>query len=103
MACGCCGVPLCCSVPPKWSAWVYYVGFLIVTIVSWVLRDYGGDALDFGPAAGCGAAGTCGDLAVLRLSLGSVIFFAAMMLLTLGVTSEDNPRVALHTGFWPAK
>ena len=89
--------------PPKWSAWIYYLGFVIVTAIAWVLRDYGGSALDFGPAKGCSEAGTCGDLAVLRLSFGSVIFFATMGLLTLGVSSVDNPRAKLHTGFWPFK
>jgi hypothetical protein len=74
-----------------------------VTVVSWVLRDYGGAALDFGPAAGCLARGDCGDLAVLRLSLGSVLFFAAMTLASLGVTQGDNPRLGLHLGFWPLK
>ena len=107
--CSCCCLPLtaiprsCCTVPSKWAAWVYYVGFLLVTIISWVLRDYGGSSLDFGPATGCSTDNTCGDLAVLRVSFGSVIFFALMALLTLGVTSADNPRLSLHCSFWPIK
>jgi hypothetical protein len=87
-------------VPPKWSAWIYYIGFLIVSIISWVLRNYGGSALDFGAASGCTEHGSCGDLAVLRLSFGSMLFFATLTLLTLGVTEDDNPRAKIHTGFW---
>jgi hypothetical protein len=110
--CGCaggctggCAARACCGVPPKWAAWGFFLGFLAVTVVSWVLRDYGGAALDFGGAAGCstGAPPTCGDLAVLRLALGSVLFFSIMLLGTLGVTTPTNPRAALHTGLWPLK
>ncbi|KAG7669744.1 hypothetical protein KSW81_007890 [Nannochloris sp. 'desiccata'] len=96
----CCGIPIICSVPPKWSAWIYYIGFLAVSIISWVLREYGGSVLDSGPASGCTEEGTCSDLAVLRLSFGSVLFFATMGLITLGVTENDNPRAKIHTGFW---
>ena len=99
----CCGGGNVCGVPPKWSAWLYYIGFLLVSIISWVLRDYGGSALDVGAASGCGEDGTCGDLAVLRLSFGSLLFFALMGIVTLGVTSVDNPRIVLHTGLWPVK
>jgi len=111
MGCCCC-LPSCgdcggnanvCGVPPKWSAWIYYIGFLLISIISWVLRDYGGNSLDVGGASGCSASGTCGDLAVLRLSFGSMIFFAFMGLITLGVTDVDNPRAVLHTGLWPIK
>ncbi len=71
-----------------------------MSIISWVLREYGGSALDFGPASGCTEEGTCGDLAVLRLSFGSMLFFATLGLLTLGVTEGDNTRAKIHTGFW---
>jgi len=92
-----------CGLPPSWTAWLYYVGFLLVSIISWILRDYGGTSLDFGASSGCGEQGTCGDLAVLRLSFGSLIFFAFMLLITFGVTRSDNPRMILHTGLWPIK
>ena len=98
-----CCVGITCGLPVRWAGWVYYLGFFVVTVVSWVLRDYGGSALNFGAAKGCLAEGLCGDLAVLRLSLGSLMFFALMLLLTLGVTALDSPRLALHVGFWPLK
>ena len=93
----------CCVVPTKFAAWIYYFGFLVVTIIEWILRDYGDDALDFGPAQGCMQTETCGELAVLRISFGSVLFFAVMTLLTLGVTTLSNPRSPIHFGFWPLK
>lgn len=68
-----------------------------------MLRDYGGSALDFGAASGCTADRTCGDLAVLRLSFGSVIFFAFIGLLTIGAKSSEDPRIIIHTGLWPVK
>jgi serine incorporator 1/3 len=92
-----------CGVSPTVAALLYFSGFVVTTIVSWVLRDYGGDALDFGPADGCTDDGSCGDLAVLRISFGSVIFFTVHLLLTLGVTTPDNPRYIVHAGHWPIK
>ena len=44
-----------------------------------------------------------GNQAVLRISFGSFMFFALHLLLLLGVTTKSNPRLALHTGFWPLK
>lgn len=99
--CLCCGP--WCGVPVKLAAWIYFALFLIVTVVSWVLRDYGGDALDFGPADGCNESEVCGAFAVLRLSFGTAIFFVIMGLLTLGVDSEESPRISFHSGCWPAK
>lgn len=92
-----------CGIPVRLAAWVYFLLFLIVTVVSWVLRDYGGSALDFGPAEGCMDTGVCGAFAVLRISFGSSLFFAIMAILILGVSSEDSPRISLHSGCWPTK
>ena len=88
---------------PGWAAWGYYIGFILEITISWVLRDYGGNALDFGPASGCSTAGNCGDLAVLRISFGSLLFFALMGILTFAVTDGDDIRLHIHTGFWPIK
>ena len=34
---------------------------------------------------------------------GTFMFFALLLLLTLGVTSKSSKRLPLHTGFWPLK
>lgn len=44
-----------------------------------------------------------GAQAVLAISFGSFCFFSLHALLLLGVTSADNPRLVLFTGFWPIK
>jgi hypothetical protein len=31
------------------------------------------------------------------------MFFSLHLLLLLGVTLKTNPRLAMHTGFWPFK
>jgi hypothetical protein len=29
--------------------YIYFIGFLLTAVASWLLRDYGGSALDFSP------------------------------------------------------
>jgi hypothetical protein len=88
------------------------VGFLLTSAISWVLRDYGSGVLNFSPVNDClagvepNAQGvvplTClGNSAVLRVSFGSCLFFAAHALLLIGVTTRSNPRLAVHSGLWP--
>lgn len=36
-------------------------------------------------------------------SFGTFCFFALQLLLLLGVTHKTNPRISLHTGWWPIK
>lgn len=89
--------------------WIYFVSFLVLIVVAWVLRDYGGSALDFSPLNDCLAAssppnpGCTGRAAVIAIALGSFCFFSLLMVLTLGVTRRDNWRLPIHTGFWPLK
>lgn len=78
-----------------------------------MLRDYGTDGLDFSPLNDCLAdpgnatepvnTSCLGDLAVLRISWGNVLFFAVMAVLLLAVTTQENPRMVVHTGLWVPK
>lgn len=85
----------------------------MTAIASWVLRDYGDEALDFPPVNKCLANSTSnytdvnatclGEAAVLRISFGNVCFFALQIFLLLGVTSQQSARTVFHTGLWPLK
>lgn len=39
----------------------------------------------------------------MRISFGTFLFFALHLVLLLGVTASSNPRLALHTAYWPLK
>ena len=111
---------------PSTARWLYLSGFLASALVSWALRDYGSPALKFAPAMakGCSSSGsgsgssaggaaallsfssaataTClGKSAVLRVSFGSTLFFAAHAVALLCVTRRGNPRLSFHTGCPP--
>lgn len=94
---------------PANTQWVYFISFLVLVVVAWLLRDYGGSALDFSPLNDCLAGSTppnpdcMGRAAVIAIALGSFCFFSLLMLLTLGVTRRDSWRLPIHTGFWPLK
>ncbi|KAK9858472.1 hypothetical protein WJX84_010638 [Apatococcus fuscideae] len=86
-----------CEVSPVLTKWVYFILFAITALATWMLRDYSSKALShvsvLKSCLGDGAAedGTCvGKGAVLRISLGNVMFFAIMFLLTLGVTRKRD-------------
>ncbi|PSC71077.1 putative serine incorporator [Micractinium conductrix] len=102
----CCGI---CAVPVAWAQWLYFICFIAVTCVSWVLRDYGAQWLDISPLNKCleetspPNPSCMGQEAVLRMAFGTFMFFALLLLLTLGVTSKSSKRLPLHTGFWPLK
>ena len=51
-----------------------------------------------------GANTSClGYQAAQRVCFGTFLFFTLMLMLTLGVSLRDNPRLVVHTGFWPIK
>lgn len=81
------------NVPKRIAPWIYFVLFALLAIVSYVVRDYSSQ----------------GALAVLRISMGNVLFFTLMALVCLGVSREDDDyhlgfdRRAFHTGCWPYK
>lgn len=81
--------------PGRVAPWLYFVLFTLVAIVEWVIRDY---------------SGTNGALSVLRISMGTVLFFFLMTMLSLGLSPKDSTafddgdgRMVLHIGMWPYK
>eukprot|EP00891_Asterochloris_glomerata_P004622 jgi/Astpho2/4622/e_gw1.00067.172.1_t len=98
------------EVRPGIAKWIYFVGFAITAIASWLLRDYSEQALKRIPELkkcynpdGDAVTSCAGKGAVLRISFGNFLFFAVHVLLTLGVRHGKNPRRLVHTGFWPLK
>jgi len=79
-----------CNLPKSVAPWIYFVIFALLTITEYVVRDY---------------SGTDGALSVLRISMGSVLFFFLMAILSLGVSvrDEDDELAVIHTGLWPYK
>ncbi|WPT14004.1 Serine incorporator 1 [Picochlorum sp. SENEW3] len=83
------------NVPKRVAPWIYFALFSALAIVSYVVRDYSSQ----------------GALAVLRISMGNVLFFSLMTLICLGVSREDDDhyyglnfdRRVFHTGMWPYK
>jgi hypothetical protein len=98
----------------KTAKWLYFVGFVIQCIVSWVFRDYSDKMFkDFKWLDKClgiqndkyfSGVGACiGKGAVLRISFGTFLFFAAHFVALIGVTRRSNWRRLFHTGCWPAQ
>ncbi|PRW59950.1 putative serine incorporator [Chlorella sorokiniana] len=98
-----------CTVSFKLAQFIYFAVFLGTVIACWVLRDYGGSALDFSPLNECLSQtdptnrSCLGQQAVMAISFGTFCFFALQMLLLLGVSHKSNPRLSIHTGWWPIK
>eukprot|EP00887_Chlorella_sp_A99_P006525 scaffold3.g6525.t1 len=99
-----------CDVHIAVTPWIYFAGFLVAVVVAWVLRDYGAPGLNWSPvneclpppdASGAVADGCLGQSAVLRISFGNFLFFAAHLVVLLGVKRQNDRRLLAHTGFWP--
>jgi len=82
--------------------YVYLLMFVVTTIVSWVLRDYGENALEgLSSMDHCMGNTTClGKEAVLRISCGSAIFYCTLCVFSLGVREVDDPREIVNSGLW---
>ncbi|CAN6442157.1 unnamed protein product [Victoria cruziana] len=96
---------LCSRPSPTMARYLYLLMFVVANITAWIIRDYGQDLLsDLKRLKVCGGGGYClGTEGVLRVSLGSVIFFFMMLLLTVGTTKMDDPRGTWHCSWWSAK
>lgn len=116
-----CGCLFC--VPKRWEAgnnekyivskYIYFCGFLITSVLTWVLRDHA----SFWFAQNAGAATFCseghghadamscaGGQIAMRISFANFVFFALHAVVLFKTTkTEGDPRVHLHTGFWSAK
>ncbi|KAF3791169.1 Membrane protein [Nymphaea thermarum] len=90
---------------PTMARYLYSMMFVVTNLIAWIVRDYGRGLLsDLSKLKVCGGGGYClGAEGVLRVSLGSVIFFFMMLLLTVGTIKLDDPRGTWHCSWWSAK
>jgi Serine incorporator (Serinc) len=77
------------KVSPNIAKYVYFGGYVLVAIVTWLLKDYAFKGLSH-----TGGLGSCSDAAephscvgngaVLRISFGNFMFFALQCLILIG-------------------
>lgn len=115
----CLGGPLCCFAYGERdirrelnvSKWIYCILFVIVTVVSWLLRSYGEPAFQQNklfayycshtssssaePSALCS-----GQQVVLRFSFATFSFFFLHFIILFWCKKEEDPRVGLHSSLW---
>jgi len=90
------------SVGPVATRLTYTFGLFLVTVLMWVLRNWG-DQFTM-PAGYHFCQGECfGYSAVYRASLGLVLYHATMALFTMGITTSRFGRARFHNGFWLLK
>ncbi|KAK9845928.1 hypothetical protein WJX81_006178 [Elliptochloris bilobata] len=99
---------ICLHASPSAVKYIYFSGFVLSAVASWLLRDYGQYVVSHaGSLAKCLHSGTqavcIGKGAILRVSFGNFLFFGAHALALAGVHQADNPRLLLHTGLWPVQ
>ncbi|KAF5840654.1 serine incorporator/TMS membrane protein [Dunaliella salina] len=118
--CGCLFSPMRWEADNKekylYSKYLYFAGFLITSVLTWVLRDHA--SLWFARHAGavqfCSegqgqvdedrAASCAGGQIAMRISFANFVFFALHAVVLFWAPKTDgDPRVHLHTGFWSAK
>jgi len=88
----------------KFARAFYTALFLASLLLSLLLRDYARPLVRRVPWIAPGGDAWYGEQAVLRVSLGSALFFGGLSLLTRGVRSKADPRAALlHEGSWTLK
>eukprot|EP01025_Chloroclados_australasicus_P059973 TRINITY_DN7633_c0_g1_i11.p1 TRINITY_DN7633_c0_g1~~TRINITY_DN7633_c0_g1_i11.p1 ORF type:complete len:380 (-),score=30.60 TRINITY_DN7633_c0_g1_i11:334-1473(-) len=90
------------------SKYVYLVLFALSAVITWMLRDFGEQILEWLPfgeeCVGEQYEGTCiGSQAVLRLGIANAAFFGLMSIQLMCIDTEDNPRAIIHTGLWLLK
>eukprot|EP00126_Sphaerothecum_destruens_P013644 Sdes_comp23354_c0_seq1m21617 len=113
---------LCCKCCPSFrgstaSRFAYSLFFLLNSMLAWLcLSDWAGKTLakiprlasDFLEAhclttGGCSLAGMVGTMGVYRFNFALAIFFLGLSLLMWGVKNSEEPRAAVHNGFWGPK
>lgn len=101
-------ITCCCSadIQVKFNAakWFHFALFTFSAIVTWVLRDYGDDFLDWVPEMeacksdnGSGENACFGKGAVLRFSFALCVFHLFHALFLIRCRDADDPRTMLHT------
>lgn len=88
----------------KAAKWTYFGAFVLMAIITWLLRDYGSYiAGHIGPLSLCksaqvGSTESCiGKGAVLRIGWANCMFFGLHFFMLIGVHTRDNPRRHVHT------
>ncbi|RXH80354.1 hypothetical protein DVH24_041501 [Malus domestica] len=103
--CGLCG-SVASGISSK-SARLAYCGlFGLSLIVSWILREVGAPLLEKIPWISSSETHTkewYQTEAVLRVSMGNFLFFAAFALIMIGVKDQNDRRDSWHHGGWIAK
>lgn len=84
------------------AKWIYFGGFIITSVLTWIFRDYSARLLKHVPqlsqclvegTPGAHNEGSCvGKSAVLRISFANFVFFAVHTLLLIGVKRKSDPR-----------
>eukprot|EP01098_Paradermamoeba_levis_P014382 TRINITY_DN6843_c0_g1_i1.p1 TRINITY_DN6843_c0_g1~~TRINITY_DN6843_c0_g1_i1.p1 ORF type:complete len:447 (-),score=108.50 TRINITY_DN6843_c0_g1_i1:66-1406(-) len=104
MICNCCCGSFSCS--KSVSTRIFYLLlFITMTILSWILRNWAQDILNFIPMLKdqCPYDLCYGALSVARLMFSYSVFHFLLGLLMIGVKSGDDFRVGFQDGFWPIK
>ncbi|KAI4317742.1 hypothetical protein L6164_025588 [Bauhinia variegata] len=108
--CAACTCGLCSSVVSgisQKSARIAYCGlFGASLVVSWILREVGAPILEKLPWIGSSDKQPkewYQIQAVLRVSLGSFLFFGILALIMIGVKDRNDKRDSIHHGGWVAK
>eukprot|EP00899_Mesostigma_viride_P015982 jgi/Mesvir1/24385/Mv11054-RA.1 len=95
----------CCGWSTRNQRYVYFALFLVTVTLAWVIRDFGhgflGEVKAFPNK--CETDTCLGKEGVLRISMGSFLFFFLLCLLCIGVNDLDHPRARLDSGCWPLK
>lgn len=86
------------TLPMYMTRLMYCIGLLVVTLIGWVLRNWGGDNV---PIEWQNCAGPCfGILAPMRVTFALAIYHLVLAILTIGVTKPNSLRGRLHNGAW---
>ncbi|KAK6913873.1 Serine incorporator/TMS membrane protein [Dillenia turbinata] len=104
LTCGCCSSVA--SGISKRSARLAYCGlFGVSLIVSWILREVAAPLLEKISWINTSSESTewYQEQAVLRVGLGSFLFFAVLAVIMIGVKDQNDRRDAIHHGGWIAK
>jgi hypothetical protein len=89
------------TLPPYMTKGMYFLGLVLVMLVSWALRNWGGDSV---PESWQNCAGECfGILAVIRMTFALATYHGVLFVVTSCVTTTDSLSAHIHNGWWLAK
>ncbi|GAX84985.1 hypothetical protein CEUSTIGMA_g12406.t1 [Chlamydomonas eustigma] len=113
MVCSKCCESLICyseniSLATKYTVakWFYLCGFIITSVLTWILRDYANhwfenNTASFALCRDSAYAGVCGGQEVaIRISFANFCYFALHAVVLMFIKQEEDPRTQLHGSFW---